>query len=176
MRYGKGDSGETELLGMVKVWKDDIRLEVLGTLDELNSFIGLARATTGYEDIRNVLLTLQKDLFKIGSEFASLGTPEAKFYVTKDMVMDLEKMVSKYESELVPVKGFVIPSGALSSIILHIARTIARRAERRAVALRSKYDVNGNALAYLNRLSTLLFILARVVNIRSFVKEEILDR
>lgn len=175
MKYGRGDSGETEILGAVKVWKDDPRLDVLGALDELNAVIGLARTMTGYEDLKNVLARIQRMIFKVGSEFASIGTPAFKTYVTMDAVKEIEEIISNYESELPPSRGFIVPYGSVTAATLHLARAIARRAERLAVALRSRYEVGAVALALLNRLSTLLFVLARVVNIRSFIEEEVVS-
>lgn len=174
MKYGSGDDGTTGLLGGVRVPKDDPRVEVLGTLDELNSIIGLARTLTGYQDLKDVLLRVQKSLYIVGVEVASIGTSAHKKTVDEGMVKELESLIERYESEVRETQGFIIPYGAVSSVVLHIARCVARRLERRAVALKTSFYVNKTLLAYLNRLSTFLFILARVINARGYIKEEVL--
>ncbi|MEM2910224.1 MAG: cob(I)yrinic acid a,c-diamide adenosyltransferase [Nitrososphaerota archaeon] len=173
LKYGSGDDGTTGLLGGVRVPKDDIRVEVLGALDELNSIIGLARALTGYQDIKEVLLNIQNSLYVVGAEIASTGTLAYKMSVDEGMLKELESFIERYALEVRAMSKFVIPYGAISSIILHMARAIARRLERRAVSLRTRFDVNKTLLAYLNRLSTFFFILARVVNARGYVEEEV---
>lgn len=174
MKYGSGDDGTTELLGGVRVPKDDLRVEVLGTLDELNAIIGLVRTITGYEDLKDVLLRVQKSLYLVGAEIASIGTSAYKAIVDGDMLKELESLIERYESEVRAATGFIIPYGTASSVILHMARCVARRLERRVVSLKSSFYVNKTLLAYLNRLSTFLFILARVINARGYVEEEFL--
>lgn len=174
LKYGSGDDGTTELLGGVRVPKDDPRVEVLGTLDELNSTIGIARAVTGYQDIKDVLLHIQKSLYVVGIEIASTGTLAYKRSVDEGMLRELESVIERYEFEIHATSKFIIPYGAVSSTILHLARAVARRLERRVVSLRARFDVNKTLLAYLNRLSTFLFLLARVVNARGYVEEEIM--
>lgn len=173
LRYGSGDDGTTELLGGVRVPKDDPRVEALGALDEVNSIIGLARAVTGYQDIKDALLRIQRSLYLVCVEIASTGTPAYKRTVNEDMLRELEGFIERYEPEVRATSGFIIPYGAISSTILHVARTIARKAERRVVSLKARFDVNDVLLAYLNRLSTFLFILSRVVNARGYVEEEV---
>jgi cob(I)alamin adenosyltransferase len=174
LKYGSGDDGTTGLLGGVRVPKDDPRVEVLGTLDELNSIIGLARVLTGYQDLKDTLSHVQKSLYLVGVEVASIGTPAYKETVNEGMVKELESLIERYESEVHETQGFIIPYGAVSSAVLHVARCVARRLERRAVSLKASFYVSKTLLAYLNRLSTFLFILARVINARGYVEEEVL--
>lgn len=174
MKYGSGDDGTTGLLGGVRVPKDDPRVEVLGTLDELNTIIGFARTLTGYEDVKDVLLRIQKSLYIVGIEVASIGTSAYEKTVDEGMLKEVESLIERYESEVHTITGFIIPYGATSSVALHMARCIARRLERRTVTLKRGFYVNKTLLAYLNRLSTLLFILARVINVRGYIEEEVL--
>lgn len=174
MKYGSGDDGTTSLLGGVRVPKNDPRVEALGTLDELNAIIGLARTLTGYQDVKDVLLRIQRSLHVVGAEMASIGTPSYKEMVNYNMVRELENLIELYEHEVREIKGFIIPYGAISSAVLHIARCVARRLERRTVSLGVSFHMNKALLAYLNRLSTLLFVLARVINTRGYVEEEVL--
>ncbi|MEM2236074.1 MAG: cob(I)yrinic acid a,c-diamide adenosyltransferase [Nitrososphaerota archaeon] len=174
LKYGSGDDGTTGLLGGVRVPKDDPRVEVLGALDELNAIIGLARTLTGYQDVKDVLLSIQRSLYVVGVEVASIGTPAYKKTVSDDMLKELENLIKRYESEVHEVTGFIIPYGAMSSLVLHMARGVARRLERRAVSLKTSFNVSKTLLAYLNRLSTFLFIMARVINARGYVEEEVL--
>ncbi len=175
MRYGSGDDGTTELLGGVRVPKDDPRVEVLGTLDELNAILGLARTLTGYHDVKDVLSRIQRSLYVVGVEIASVNTPAYKTTVNEGMLKELEDLIGRYESEVYATTGFVIPYGATSSVVLHIARCVARRLERRVVSLKASFYVSKTLLAYLNRLSTFLFILARAINARGYVEEEVLE-
>lgn len=177
-RYGRGDSGETDLLGGVRVWKDDERVEAYGAVDEVNSLIGLARSLlpSGGE-VSTLLQKLQEHLFIIGSELASLGTSaQGRFRVGEEVLDLVEKAVAEYEAKLPELKGFLYPGGSPAAAALHVARSVARRAERRLVALTRRFEVNPISLAYLNRLSTLLFLLARYVNLREGVEERVWGR
>lgn len=160
-------------MGGRRVWKDDERVEAYGTLDELSSIIGFAISFLGEGDeVSETLLRIQGQLFLLSSELAYVGAGArpGKKIEGRD-VEYLDKLVEEYESRLPPLRRFVYPGGTQAASILHIARTVARRAERRVVALSKKHQINPNTIPYINRLSTLLFTLARYLNHRSGVKE-----
>ena len=156
-----GDRGQTSLFGGTRVSKDDARIEAYGTVDELNSFIGLARASALPSDVDAQLLQVQADLFDIGARLASPGT--SRFAgVSEERITDLEHAIDAMESELAPLTSFILPGGSLGAAQLHVARTICRRAERRVVALENE----DTTITYLNRLSDYLFVAARFANLR----------
>lgn len=163
---GKGDKGETDLLGK-RISKCDCRVEACGSIDELNSFIGLIRSTLQNRDIDSLLEKIQSDLFLLGSDLISKQTK-----ISEANVKFLERMIEQYEIGLPTLKGFVLPAGSQTASLLHVARTVCRRAERNIVALSKKRKINPKAIAYVNRLSDLLFTLARVVNKRAGVSEK----
>jgi cob(I)alamin adenosyltransferase len=158
-----GDGGETSLFGGARVRKNDSRIEAYGTVDELNSFIGVARAAWPSASYDSLLHAIQSDLFDIGAYLASPGTsrfagPDAA------RVAVLEQAIDAMESELAPLKTFILPGGSLAAAQLHVARTVCRRAERLVVALRDDDDATTASITYLNRLSDLLFVAARFAN------------
>ena len=154
-----GDSGETSLFGGSRVAKDDPRIEAYGTIDELNSTIGVARATWPSSPIDKQLNAIQSDLFDIGAHLAAPGNDRFAG-VEPRRIEELERAIDAMESELQPLTNFIIPGGSLAAAELHIARTVCRRAERRVVAL----EDNPATVAYLNRLSDYLFVAARYAN------------
>ena len=161
-----GDAGETSLGDGARVPKTDLRIEAYGTVDELNSLVGLALAGDLPDDFRPWLERVQNDLFDLG---ADLSVPleddrRERLRVTARQVEQLEELCDLVNERLEPLKSFVLPGGTEAAARLHIARAVCRRAERLAVALAAEHDVNPAALAYLNRLSDLLFILARAAN------------
>ncbi|MGH3037680.1 MAG: cob(I)yrinic acid a,c-diamide adenosyltransferase [Gaiellaceae bacterium] len=161
-----GDAGETSLGDGSRVPKTDLRIEAYGTVDELNSFVGHALAGDLPDEFRPWLEQVQNDLFDLG---ADLSVPledvrRERLRVTTEQVERLEELCDLVNERLEPLKSFVLPGGTESSARLHVARAVCRRAERLAVALAAEHDVNPAALAYLNRLSDLLFILARAAN------------
>lgn len=162
-----GDAGDTGLFGGPRVSKDAPRIEAYGTVDELNSAVGLARAC-GLGAAEDALLgTIQNDLFDLG---AQLATPDPAAHGTALVgarhIADLEAAIDHYEARLAPLKTFICPGGTLPAAHLHLARTVCRRAERRLVTLsgQANEQVSSDAIVYLNRLSDLLFVLARAVN------------
>lgn len=174
-----GDRGETGLFGGPRVPKDDPRIEACGTVDELNAAIGVARAAGTAGDADVTLARVQSELFDVGAE---LSTPDAK---ARDMerigdenISELERAIDRFDAELEPLKQFILPAGADVSARLHFARTVCRRAERRVVSLRKVHEANirEEILIYLNRLSDLLFVLARWVNQQAGVRDEIWKR
>jgi cob(I)alamin adenosyltransferase len=169
-----GDDGSTGLLGAGRVSKDDIRVEVYGTVDEVNAALGVARAH-GLDPAADMLVArLQDDLFVLGSALAD-PSPGGPFHhaIAPRHVEELESAIDRLEEELEPLTQFILPGGSPSAAHLHLARTVCRRAERLAVALSHSpgHDVPAIIVVYLNRLSDLLFVLARAVNRRSGVAD-----
>ena len=165
-----GDSGETSLFDQTRVPKSNARVDAYGEVDELNAALGVARAAGVDADIAAVINDLQRDLFALG---ARLADPSAKIAprVTKVGLTDahverLEQTIDRLETELPPLQRFILPGGTAAGATLHLARTVCRRAERRVVAL-GPGQVDRLVLVYLNRLSDLLFVMARAVNHRS---------
>jgi cob(I)alamin adenosyltransferase len=164
-----GDNGTTGLVRGPRRMKYDLRVECYGTLDEANSFVGMARLSTGsMPKLDRLLARVQNDLFDVGSDLATPGVdPEGvtSLRVTPAQVEWAEQQIDQYNDGMKPLTSFVLPGGTPLAAALHIARTVVRRAERQAVELMGKEpDVNPNAVIYLNRLSDLLFVMARVAN------------
>ena len=167
-----GDDGQTGLFGGGRVSKDDPRVEAYGDVDELNAWIGMVRAAEVMPRIDEVLVPIQRDLFAIG---ALLATPDlqkmhdhlAKAQIDKTRIEDLEHAIDDCDRELEPLRAFIMPGGTHKSAALHVARTVCRRAERRVISLGKEVELPALVVIYLNRLSDLLFSLARVANARS---------
>lgn len=176
MKYGGGDRGETILRSGLKVWKDDERVEACGTIDELSSIIGVARSMMNKDEVSEILLKIQEHLFLIGAEISSLKDEDQIEEIEEKHLKFLEEHVERYESKLPKLNRFIYPGGTLTASMLHLARAVARRAERRLVSLSRRFKVNPITMAYLNRLSTLLYILARYLNHRDGVKEPVWRR
>ena len=158
-----GDAGETSLGDGSRVPKTDPRIEAYGTVDELNSFLGFALAAGELpEEFRPWLERIQNDLFDVGADLSvPLGDERERLRITDGQVRWLEERCDEVNDRLEPLRSFVLPAGGDAAARLQLARGVCRRAERLAVALGERSDVNPVALAYLNRLSDLLFILAR---------------
>ncbi|HEY6332228.1 MAG TPA: cob(I)yrinic acid a,c-diamide adenosyltransferase [Blastocatellia bacterium] len=169
-----GDTGETSLVGGKRVSKAAARVDAYGDVDELNSVIGLARAKVEDQEIDDVLAHLQNDLFTVGADLASPNEIEVP-RITEAFVTELEKFSDQYLAETGPLTEFILPGGSEAGATLHLARTVARRAERRIVELGQTEEYNPEVVAYLNRLSDLLFILARAVNRRQAIPEKLAD-
>lgn len=167
-----GDDGQTGLFGGGRVEKDDQRVDAYGEVDELNAVLGMARAVELMPRVDEVIVPIQRDLFSIG---ALLATPDhdrmreqlAKARIDDERIAELERAIDSCEQELEPLRSFILPGGTPKSAALHVARTVCRRAERRVVALKRSVDVPDLVIIYLNRLSDLLFMLARVANKRA---------
>jgi len=171
-----GDRGDTRLFDGTRVRKHDDRVEAYGDVDELNSFIGAAASFLKDEGLISMLAEVQKDLFSVGAQLADPGFSQqtrAKFQIPRERITALENGIDGFETELRPLRQFIIAGGGNGGAFLHVARTVCRRAERRVVSLSEKVDVNPIVIEYLNRLSDFLFVMARVVNHREG-KEEIL--
>ncbi|HYV06869.1 MAG TPA: cob(I)yrinic acid a,c-diamide adenosyltransferase [Blastocatellia bacterium] len=169
-----GDAGETSLVGGARVSKASKRVDAYGDVDELNSLIGLARAYLQHDEIDETLGLIQNDLFTLGADLASPAEIEVPRIQTS-FVETLEQLSDRFLAELEPLKEFILPGGSQAGATLHLARTVARRAERRVVQLSQAEEVNDLTIVYLNRLSDLLFILARAVNRRDGVPEKMTD-
>jgi cob(I)alamin adenosyltransferase len=160
-----GDAGETSLGDGSRVAKTDLRIEAYGTVDELNSVVGFALAGELPAEFRPWLEQVQNDLFDLGADLSvPLEDERERLRVAPGQVERLEELCDLVNEELEPLKSFVLPGGTEAAARLHVARAVCRRAERRSVALAEAHDVNPAALAYLNRLSDLIFILARAAN------------
>jgi cob(I)alamin adenosyltransferase len=172
-----GDRGDTGLFGGGRVPKDHPRVAAYGDVDELNSFLALARATEPRPRIDDILLPIQRDLLAIG---ALLATPNpekmrehlAKARVDDKRVRELEQAIDDGDMEITPLKAFIVPGGTRKAAVLHVCRTVCRRAERAVVTLQETESIPALAIVYLNRLSDLLFTLARVANAQSGSTEE----
>jgi cob(I)alamin adenosyltransferase len=156
------------------VSKASPRVDSYGDVDELNSVIGLARAKLQDPEIDEALGGIQNDLFTVAADLASPSSVEVP-RVDQSFVNTLESMSDHYNAELGPLREFILPGGTEAGAILHLARTVARRAERRVVALAGLEEVNPQVVVYLNRLSDLLFILARAANRRSGASEKLAE-
>ncbi len=163
-----GDKGETGLFGNGRVPKDSLRIEAYGTIDELNSFIGLTITEIKDENVKELLLEIQNELFVISTDLATPSIEKDEKLKIKrtseDFYLSKEKEIDNYEEKLEKLKNFILPGGSKGASYLHICRTICRRAERRTVSLSKAEKVNENILIYLNRLSDLLFVLSRFEN------------
>ncbi|QWU17755.1 cob(I)alamin adenosyltransferase [Paenibacillus sophorae] len=163
-----GDRGETSVIGG-RVFKDDLRIEAYGTIDELNGFVGQARSMMDDEqfaDVRQQLLEIQHELFDCGSDLAYVRQDEGNYKVTGGMAERLERWIDLLQAENPPIERFILPGGSGLASVLHVCRTVCRRAERRTVSLGRSTDINGETVAYLNRLSDYFFALARTANTR----------
>lgn len=173
-----GDNGETGLIGGKRVSKTSSRIIAYGLVDELNSHIGLVisllslRDKDLFGDIVNLLISVQNELFVIGCDLADPRSPaelpsnshKKTPRVEKNMILHLENTIDKFETKLTPITYFILPGGSAESSSIHISRSVARRAEIAAITLSRNEIINPNIIVYLNRLSDLLFVCARLVN------------
>jgi len=168
-----GDTGETALFDNRRVSKADPRVDAYGEVDELNAWLGLVRAACPEPDIAEALVHIQRDLFAVGAQLADpsekLAGRVTKAFITDTEVERLEALIDGLESELPPLRKFILAGGGPAGALLHVARTVCRRAERRIVGLAPAADPV--IVRYINRLSDLLFVMARVVNHRAGLPE-----
>ena len=175
-----GDKGETSLYGGTRVSKAAARVESYGTLDELNAFIGLAKAEISDGKVLNQLQKIQFDLFTVGSEAATPtdkvllanGKSRLDVIISEKEIAELELWMDDFDAELEPLRFFILPSGGKAAATVHVCRTVCRRAERAMVFLNETEEVRPELIKYLNRLSDYLFILARYISKISGEKEE----
>ena len=171
----RGDSGETDLFGGERVSKDHLRVRAYGDVDELNACIGIAAAASDQKDIVECCHRIQSTLFELGS-FLATPRPERRAKasipeVRETDVAALESEIDRVEEELQPLRSFILPGGSRAAAAFHLARTVCRRAERSAVQLDLDEPLGGQSLRYLNRLSDLLFVMARVENCRGGIQD-----
>ena len=171
-----GDKGDTGLFGGGRVPKDDIRVTAYGDVDELNSVIGIVRATAPTDLFDDLLASIQRDLFSLGGHLATPNPEKVKKALEKaelspERVALFERTIDEADAELPPLKAFILPAGSPKAAALHLARTVCRRAERSVVTLARDQETPEFFLIYINRLSDLLFALARVANKRAGVED-----
>ncbi|OLN23652.1 ATP:cob(I)alamin adenosyltransferase [Domibacillus antri] len=168
-----GDKGDTSIIGG-RVGKDDLRVEAYGTVDELNSVVGLAVTELDPEKFKDILAdleTIQHELFDCGGDLATVNGKRA-FKLQQESIEEMEKKIDVYIQEAPELERFILPGGSKGSAAIHLARTVTRRAERLVVALmRREDDIHPVTLKYLNRLSDYFFAIARVINFREGVKD-----
>ena len=168
-----GDTGETSLFSGDRARKNDPRVDAYGEVDELNAWLGLARASSLDATVSAEIVSIQRDLFAVGAQLADPGDKLAprvtKAVIGDDHILRLEQLIDRLEDELPPLRRFILAGGTPAGAALHVARTVCRRAERRIVGLDPPVDPV--LLRYVNRLSDLLFVLARLVNHRAGVGE-----
>jgi cob(I)alamin adenosyltransferase len=163
-----GDKGETGLFGGERVSKDSIRISAYGTIDELNSFIGYTITEIKDASVKDNLIKIQNYLFTTGSDLATPETEKnAKLNIQRTpelFINEIEKMIDHYDAKLDELKNFILPGGSKSASLLHICRTVCRRAEREVVSLKNSVTIGDNIIIFLNRLSDLFFVLSRYEN------------
>lgn len=156
-----GDKGKTHLYQGKVISKGSLRIEAIGSVDELNSVLGVALSELKEKKLKQELIEIQNDLFEIGGVLAN---PSSKVQKLDSRVQNFEKTIDRFEKDLPPLSNFILPGGGRTGSLLHLARTVSRRAERRIVALNEKDLVQNEIIIYMNRLSDLLFMLARYIN------------
>ena len=166
-----GDEGKTSLFDNSRVWKSDQRIMSYGAVDELNSSLGIALSLELDHEIKDILIKLQNDLFIVGSDLANPDMSDQKIRTTNEMITFLEQKIDLLEPQLEPLTSFILPGGTLLASIIHLSRTIARRAETHVIALSQNEEINKDAAIYLNRLSDLMFIMARAINQRKNISD-----
>src|SRR5262245_2280667 len=169
-----GDKGETSLVDGSRVSKADLRVAAYGDVDELNSLLGLARVAIEDRQLDEALGKIQNELFIVGADLASPMTVAVP-RIDEERTSEMERLIDLLLEELEPLREFILPGGSELGATLHLARTVARRAERSIVELAAESEINPRALEYLNRLSDLLFVMARVANKRNGMKEQSAD-
>ncbi|SMH70735.1 cob(I)yrinic acid a,c-diamide adenosyltransferase [Candidatus Nitrosotalea okcheonensis] len=166
-----GDDGTTGLIGNKRVKKSSPRIESYGVVDELNASIGIILSSKLQKDIRVLLTKIQNDLFVVGADLANPDLKNNSNRVTSEMVSYLEKKIDRLEEKLSLITYFILPGGNLIASQIHLARTICRRAETNMVHLSESEDLNNTCLIYMNRLSDLLFVIARTINKRKKISD-----
>lgn len=169
-----GDEGLTSLVGGERVSKASPRVDAYGDVDELNAILGVVRSQSVDDEIGSLLINIQNDLFIMGADLASPPDIEVP-RVSSESISNLEQSIDNFLEELEPLKEFILPSGEVGGSYLHLARTVCRRAERKVVELMEVEEIGQNILIYLNRLSDLLFVMARLQNKISGFEETFVD-
>ena len=173
----RGDQGQTSLFSGERVDKDSPRVTTYGALDELNSVLGIALSFCRNQNVTDILRSLQHKLFEAGADLATTGNKRQVDRIKKADWQHLETLIDELQTQIPPLKKFILPGGSPGAALIHLARAVCRRAEQLLVGLtKNEHDVNPEILIYLNRLSDLLFVLARFENILEGGKEEIWQR
>jgi len=168
----QGDEGKTSLLGGERVWKDNQRIQAYGTVDELNAILGIVVTELKSEELKKDLRSIQSELFTVGADLATPNNKSVKIVkVDNNFTKRIETLIDKYDEQLPELKNFILPGGSKASAYLHLARTVCRRAEREVVSLIKEVEINPEIEVYLNRLSDLLFVLARYENYISGIED-----
>jgi len=166
-----GDDGTTGLIGNKRVKKSNPRIATYGMVDELNATLGIVLSSKLGKDIRDLLIKIQNDLFVVGADLANPNLDNKSNRVTSEMVLYLEKEIDRLEEKLSPITFFILPGGDLVASQVHMARAICRRAEINVVNLSEVDKINNECLVYMNRLSDLLFVVARTINKRKKISD-----
>ena len=161
-----GDDGNTGLQGNYRISKSHQRIIAYGTVDEANASLGIIQLNLLDEDVVKILTRIQNELFVVGSDLSNTNLNDSKNRVSLDMINKLEDDIDKLESELTPLKNFILPGGEPEAAQIHYSRVVVRRAETQVVLLSEKDEINSNCIKYLNRLSDLLFVMGRLINKR----------
>ncbi|PJA97428.1 MAG: ATP:cob(I)alamin adenosyltransferase [Ignavibacteriales bacterium CG_4_9_14_3_um_filter_34_10] len=173
-----GDEGKTSLFRGGRVSKDHDRIEAYGSVDELNSILGIVLTETKNAEVSEVLIKIQNDLFVVGSDLATVkvNTSENDSKILRsshEMINYLEKKIDYFDDKLPSLTNFILPGGSKSAAYLHLARTVCRRAERKVVRLMNSVDISNEVMIYLNRLSDFLFVLSRFENFQANIPDTI---
>jgi cob(I)alamin adenosyltransferase len=166
-----GDDGSTGLIGNKRVSKSNPRIMAYGAVDEINSALGIVLSLNLDKDIHDLIVKIQNDLFVLGADLANPDLKNASNRITQEMVHFLEEHIDRLEKELSPITYFILPGGNQIASQVHLARAISRRAETQIVSLSEKEQVNKACQIYINRLSDLLFVIARVINKRKKIND-----
>ena len=166
-----GDDGTTGLIGNKRVKKSNLRIATYGQVDELNAAIGIILSSKLGKDIRDLLTRIQNDLFVVGADLANPNLDNKSNRVTSEMVLFLEKEIDRLDEKLSPITFFILPGGDMVASQVHLARAICRRSEIDVVKLSEVDKINNECLVYMNRLSDLLFVIARTINKRKKISD-----
>jgi len=168
-----GDDGTTGIQNGARISKTDSRIQAYGTVDEINSFLGIILSKLDETDLENLITKLQNDLFLVGSDLSNPDLKNTQNRVNDEMIKTLEENIDNLEKKLPPITNFILPGGHEIAALVHVSRSITRRAEIFVIFLSEKEKINNNCIIYLNRLSDLLFVIARTINQRKNVKDVI---
>ncbi len=167
-----GDTGETSLFGGQRVPKTNTRIDAYGTIDELNSHLGLALSHGLHDEVEKCVKTLQDELFVLGADLATPPTKKTKIErISSTHISNIEKRIDEFDQQLPPLQFFIHPGGTAGAATLHVSRTVCRRAERSCITCKFHESLNSEVIIYLNRLSDLLFVLARFENKKAGIEE-----
>ncbi len=166
-----GDDGTTGLQGGKRVSKFNPRIKAYGAVDEINSSIGIILSDKIEGDIRKILEQIQNELFVVGSDLSNPELNDSRNRVTEEMINELENRIDELEKDLPPITNFILPGGHSTASLVHVTRAITRRAESQVIALSEKENININCIKYVNRLSDLLFVIARTINKRQGIND-----